>query len=615
MPADSIDSIKSRIIRNASRNWGYSDTQDINSFDPIVAMLIGALAEELHNISGEVQQSDTRVVEKMIDLLFKQNAFTHFPAHAIAFAKPIQSKVTINQNYQFTFDKTVKSNGNGDSSNEKKQVFFTPTGSFNLFKGNVKYMYAGGQLFQFFGQLKETIANSKKRQVHSHSKLYLGLDLDTLTNLLDGLSLLFIIKNKQEEERFYQLLSLAKWRLNGKEVEFKKGLSDAGQNTENSFLEMIRKENDLSFKTCKYVNELYGKYFVSLAHNNYKLKDFLNGNGIPHELKDTIPDKVVSTLPTNTVWLEIEFPQTVSADFINDLTVTLNCFPIINRELNESTHSLVEGINTIPLQTDNIFFDTNKVSDSKGTIYNPKDALKEDGTEDYNFIVRQGGIARFDSRDAKEMLKYLVDLTRNEGAAFAANGFDMISSELRQLDQVITRLQHRIDNSPTADDANSYILLHSNYSFERVYIEFWSTCGEFANNIRIGTNLDSFNGADLDSKSISLITKTSGGRQKLSKEDKLNKLRSSLLSKGRIVTQEDIKALCFEHFADELKKVEIKKGIQMHQSEKTGMVRTLDIYLFLKNKENENVQHKTEGLKARLKQGSLNLLPYRVFIK
>jgi len=88
-----------------------------------------------------------------------------------------------------------------------------------------------------------------------------------------------------------------------------------------------------------------------------------------------------------------------------------------------------------------------------------------------------------------------------------------------------------------------------------------------------------------------------------------------LLSKGRIVTQEDIKALCFEHFADELKKVEIKKGIQMHQSEKTGMVRTLDIYLFLKNKENENVQHKTEGLKARLKQGSLNLLPYRVFIK
>ena len=615
MPIDSIDSIKSRIIRNASRNWGYSDTQDINSFDPIVGMLIGALAEELHNLSGEVQQSDARVVEKIIDLLFKQNAFTHFPAHAIATAKPIHSKVTINQSYQLYFEKTVESNGNGDSSNEKKQVFFTPTGSFNLFKGSVKYMYAGGQLFQLSGQLKETIADSKKKQIISHSKLQLGLDIDVLTNLLDGLSLLFIIKNKQEEERFYHLLSLAKWKLNGQEVEFEKGLVADSQNTENTFLEMVRKENDLSYKTCKYINELYGKYFVSLAHNNYKLKKFLNDNFLPDEIKQTLPEKAVSSIPDNMVWLEIEFPQTISDNFISDLSVALNCFPIINRELNESTHSLVEGINTIPLQADNIFFDINKVSDSQGTVYKPKDTLKEDAADNNNYTVRQGGIARFDSRDAKEMLKYLLDLTRNEGAAFAANGFDMISSELRQLDQVITRLQHRIDNSPTADDANSYILLHSNLSFERIYIEFWSTCGEFANNIRIGTNLDIYSGADLDSKSISLITKTSGGRQKLSKEDKLNKLRSSMLSKGRIVTQEDIKALCFEHFANEIKNVEIKKGVQMHQSEKIGMIRTLDIYLYFKNREDENILYKIDGLKTKLKQGSLNLLPYRVFVK
>jgi hypothetical protein len=47
MLESSKDAIKSRMIRNASGIWGYSDSQDINSFDPIVGMLIGALAEEI----------------------------------------------------------------------------------------------------------------------------------------------------------------------------------------------------------------------------------------------------------------------------------------------------------------------------------------------------------------------------------------------------------------------------------------------------------------------------------------------------------------------------------------------------------------------------------------
>ena len=57
------------MIRNASGIWGYPDSQDINSFDPIVGMIIGALAEELYNISGEIKKTDARIVEKLFELL------------------------------------------------------------------------------------------------------------------------------------------------------------------------------------------------------------------------------------------------------------------------------------------------------------------------------------------------------------------------------------------------------------------------------------------------------------------------------------------------------------------------------------------------------------------
>ena len=106
--------------------------------------------------------------------------------------------------------------------------------------------------------------------------------------------------------------------------------------------------------------------------------------------------------------------------------------------------------------------------------------------------------------------------------------------------------------------------------------------------------------------------------QKLSKEDKLNKLRRMLLSKGRIVTKEDIKALCSELFGTELSEVKIKKGVYLDPSPEKGLARSLDIYLTL-DKQNklagDELEQKTDELKIRLKQESINILPFRVFIR
>jgi hypothetical protein len=133
----------------------------------------------------------------------------------------------------------------------------------------------------------------------------------------------------------------------------------------------------------------------------------------------------------------------------------------------------------------------------------------------------------------------------------------------------------------------------------------------------VGEKLYVYKGSDLNDKSLALVTQTIGGRQKLSNEDKLSKLRRSLLSKGRVVTSEDIKALCFELFGSVLEKAEVRKGVRIESVPGKGLSRTLDIHLNLKGDvkiSEEELQYKTETLKIRLKNESVNLLPYRVFI-
>ncbi|MBN2738648.1 MAG: hypothetical protein JXR70_16825 [Spirochaetales bacterium] len=618
MSSDSIDTIKRRMIRNASRIWGYPDVQEMNSFDPVLTLIIGSLAEELYNISNEINESDDRIVEKFLDLLFSQNIFTHSPAHAIAFAKPMQPRVSITDLNQFYFIKYIHDKEKTANFDSRKNIYFTPTIDSTLFDAEVKFLCAGKYLYETIGQFKEILIEAPPKSPVKNSTLAIGLKLNPLIEILDGLSLFFSFKNLQSGDRFYHTLQAAKWKINGKEVVFRNGLESELANLDDSLFELIKNENNISYKACRYVNDFYSRKFTTLLNGNYQLKDFIsNGNG-PQILTELFNNEKLNLSEKDILWIEIELSHPVSAEEINDLVISTNCFPIINRKLNEYTHSIVKGTNVIPLLTDDLLFDVKKVSDSKDTVYAPLVSIGNDPENDHTYMLRQGGIARFNSRNAKETIKHLIDLVRDEAAAFSVIGTDLISSELKQLDQIISRLEQRMDTSGITNDLNSYLILKSKSDYDKIYVQYWSTTGDEANNIRPGSKLSVHRGMDIDEKSVTLLTQTFGGRQKLSKEDKLNSLRRALLSKGRIVTTEDIKALCFEQFGSDLKTAEVKKGVSLNDLPGKGLSRTLDVHLILKESNNltsDDIWQKTEELKVRLKQDSSNLLPYRIFIQ
>jgi hypothetical protein len=609
------ETISGRMIRTASEVWGFSDTQDVNSFDPLVAMIFAALAEELYKISVDIKKTDARLVEKLHELIFSQQEFTHSPAHAIAKAQPQQARVEISENNQFYYRMKVPATIGKETVYQDKDVYFTPTSVSNLFKAEVKYLAAGKHFFEIADRVKEPIAEWDSSLPADYSKLYAGLQIDNLLDKLDGLSLMFSTRNRIYEDTLHHLMVGATFLLNGKEIQMSKGFEVKSENSDNALAELLRKDSDISYRACQYINDFYKSRFITVACNNYYLKSFKPEDGKELRLNEGFPAKTISALPKDIYWLEVRFSQPLPSELLHEINVFTNCFPIINRELNEFSQSLTKGVNVIPLSSPNLFFDVKRVADSKGTMYEPLHASGSNKADEEGYYVRQGGVARFDSREAVEVIQNLIELVRDERAGFSVLGADMVASELKQLDQILNRLQTRIENSNVKQEAGSYLLLRCKPDYERANIQFWSTCGEEANNIRPDSHLSLQRGTELNSNSIVLITGTSGGRQKLSGEEKMNKLRRALLSKGRVVTAEDIKALCFEEYGTMLQRVELSKGVIIDPAPEKGFMRTIDVHLYLKKQirqTQEEQNQKVDAIKIRLKQESVNLLPYRI---
>jgi hypothetical protein len=614
---ESKEKIKNRMLKNASRAWGYHDTEAENAFDPLVGMIMGAIAFELEQISGDIHDSEARIVEKLVELLTPEPVTGAYPAHGILSAQPHQPTFEIHPTHQFYLNRKVKSAAD-PTRTEQQNIFFTPAGNYKLFNGKVKYIATERTLYEIDKEgYKEVISESGVMFVREHNKIWIGLELGSDLESFEGLSIYFDLRSELHEDTFYQSLARAKWFLNDIPVSFIGGygiINDASKKNEDALFSL---DWDTSSKVCTHVNRFYRKKFMTLV-GDPPVKDYIIRANYPTSLHSIFEEESLKEIKSPCTWIRLEFMQPLPVEVTENIFCSLNCFPVINRQLNKFTHSAKEQINVIPLRSENAFFDMKSVSNTKGNSYMQKAFSRAREIEKGSYILRQGGVGRFDSRNAVEILNYLIELLRDENAAFTILGADMVSSNLRELNQIIARLEQRLAESAVTRENISYLLVNSLPSDQTVYIEFWTTNGLMANNIKPGTPLTVFSGSDFRQETIKFLSSTKGGREKMDTEDGLNAYRRALLSKDRVVTAEDIKALCFEHFGKNLEKVDVKKGIAEGTTSDTGFIRTVDIHIRLHNKavqfQEEELKFLKEDLLVKLEESSMNILPYRIFI-
>jgi hypothetical protein len=227
-------------------------------------------------------------------------------------------------------------------------------------------------------------------------------------------------------------------------------------------------------------------------------------------------------------------------------------------------------------------------------------------------------INRLDQRQAQEILSYLLELLQDESASFAAMDEDFLTSQIIELNQNIARLDQRLKKQSENKSSNPYMVLHALSPGETVFIEYWSTLGESANNIPSGSKCSLFSGSYLDNNSTWLMFTTAGGREKPRGEQKINLLRKGLLSRDRIVTLEDIKIACWEALSDKARDIRVRKIFDIGKTPSVGFIRTILIEIFPQDTRTvieEEWLNVCEDLKISLESKSTANWPYHIMVK
>ena len=608
---ESRDQIKTRLLKNASRAWGYTGTEAENNFDPLVSMLLTATSAELERVSGEIQSSRARILERLVQLLSPDALTGALPAHAIACATPVESRLNLQEDAQYYI----------------KDIYFSPTAAFPLTRSTVRYMATGNTLYRITNPAsKEIFATAGSGKELSPSTLWLAID-EPGASLRDTL-FYFDLRNEAGRQLFYHQLPKAVWYWNGQPIPQAPGYGDRDVCGGGFDLEtLLRRDEDISGKIRQHVNSFYQPHFITLLDPEDRTAGFDN-NVIPPAIATVFPEKALQQVAQQPLrWIAVNFPSTVSSRLLQDVVCVMNGFPVINRRLHEMTFRLQEMINIVPLHTEEIFLDLAEVTNDEGGVLNARSfhGGGDRGSEaSFSMLLRSGGVGRWDERDAGTIIDYLLQLLRDESAAFSTLGNDFMNTEMRQLQQIINKLEQRLSARQLRREQTPYLVIRHDGkgSWKNIFIKYWSTAGEDGNNVKAGSFLHPYKDGGLTNNQVQLVTTSQGGRNRLGTADSVLAYKSALLSRDRLITPEDIKAFCHYQLGQQrVKKISVDKGILIHPGQQQGFVRTIDVTIDIERFAYEEMLEKGEiafwkdQLKQLLEQRSTALLPFRVFIQ
>ena len=605
------EQIKNRMIKRASRMWGYSELESESAFDPVLELLLSACASELEKLRFEQENSRARITDRILEIIFPNQIVGVVPSQTLLQLTPVENNVQLSRYNHF---KAIKKTQNiyDPTQVNTKDIYFSPTLEMKLTTAQVKYLLYGNKVLQqesFFYQ--EEIARSE-RNIPS-GEFWIGIHAPGVEKLED-LCFYIDVNNKEQKEFFTYYLQQVKVFSEGKEYELVEGYNTPTNSIE--YENIISKNYTGIDAIYNEVNQFYQANFFTLKGTIYPKTEeeksvattLLENYFLDHKF---ITEKDI-------IWLQFKFYEVITPKVLENVRIALNCVPAINIRNTEDYKRIKGQLTIYPITGEDSFLDIDYISDNYKKRYDVKNYLSDDNI---SIVLRRGGVARFDERNALEHLQHLLGLIREETASFSAIGNDFaIEEELKQISQNLASIYQNIKEKNLSLNPNPYLIFSSNNKEMDMNftISYWHTAAEEGNDIKTGISLvcDSENKTAI-SKAI-VVKPSFGGRRGLTTSDKILEYRNALLSRGRIVTIADVKTFAKSHFKHTIKGLEVQKGTKKEVSLKGGFKRTIDIYLN-KNKEVEVSETEWEYLKdsflIKLEKASTNIYPYRIFEK
>jgi hypothetical protein len=609
--------IKDRLLKSASTLWNHKGTLPEGSFDPVVGILLGACATELEKISHDIDDTRGRTVERLVQLLYPEVLAGAIPAHGVAFAYPSEKQTTLLANTQFYHATKIEGTGNGSSS-ATKQLYFSPTGPFPLQQSAVALMATTQQVYLMReGIQKEAVATAPSRTYNPYSNT-VWLGIENPEHLTAETFFYIELRHEAGKTLFYEALPSARWQQHGRVLEaqcrYPDGVQVHGQPDPAA---IVSGRTSTMNRALKHINKFYAPRFIQVLG----LDPNCGPTGWPEELAQVYTDNDFKQLKKDKLaWVRIDFPENIyMAGVADDLLISLNCFPVVNRQLMTTQHKLMDYVNILPLSSDGFFLDLDEITNMEGQALHGQNKQDSDSL----FNIHYGGVGRFSEKDAMASVEGLIQLLRDESSAFSSMGNDFLGNELRSIQQSLNKLEQQLAEHHLLKADTPYLLIpdKERAGTGNIYVRYWSTNGAAGNHIKAGTALSLYKSADIRGNSVKLMTVTTGGRNSLNQQDKVLAYKTALLNKEKLVTREDIATFCRLKLALREAAVEVTQGYQVQNNTKGGFSKTIDVFIRLRPDEmrellkSGSVAYWQHDLEAAIEAQSGFFMPLRVFIE
>ncbi len=612
---NSKEIIRNRMLRHAMNYWNIKNTEDL---DPMVKLLMEALSTELYNLGNEVKDTEVRLLEKIATLLAPDFLTCPQPAHAVLHAMPVEYEELLKPNTQFYTQKKISSKQD-ETLDKSIDVFFTVAGNVRLYQVKVSQLFSGNALSSLNAQgQRQLLAQAPGSKRMDNNVIWVGLELNDRITDIGNLFFYFDWKDPGFRSALnYQLLPLGRWFLPGnRELEIIPGIIYEGK--EDADNNSLFSDHEILGLIEEDTRNFYSARYISIKAGQLKQVQQLC-EICPEELAPYLAETDRQKLNKPLLWIKLVFPAAIPQGALDELSIYSNSFPVMNRRLYDGRFRMKGNANIIPLKVSGTeqFLAVHTVSDeTRPYRSNPFSNMEE---ESGTYTMRSGGVERFDGRNAREFISYMLELLRSESAAFSAYGNDFISSTLREMNQRIALMEQKTKSmAGSASEMPHYIIAKPNEGNETIYIEYWTTLAETGNSIRSGTRMQEYSGVKLRADSIFLLSTTTGGKNRLKPEEKVNAFRYGLMTRNRIVTKEDIRSFCFYELGSRISGVSIEKGFELSLHQQEGFRRTIDITLtpaVNEKSDPESWQLLCTRLHAKLQSRSGMSNHYRIFVK
>lgn len=603
--------IKARMLQNATKLWGL---KSIQSLDPFVKLLIDAFSTEVFKANNEIQSINGRILERLAKLLTPTN-YTHpTPAHAIAFCLPDEDREILMDHAEFFFKKHLNS-FRKSQSDKQVEIPFTPIDNVSLVKAQTILMVAGKTVYQIDEQLNKIPIQRIDSDVADYRNIMVGIDLSHYSseNFPEKFSLYCSNPTYEKVDFVYRLLPHIQVFHNNIPLQVTPGIS-YHEAPEKEGYEGIFEEQSIRYKIKEDVKNLYQHKFIEISgiypSQLKKIQD-----GIPQNIDDGSP--VFDQFRNKKIlWLKMEFPPQFTSEILENFSFVMNAFPVYNRGWKKTEYNLDIMGNNIPMETseEEFFLYVEEVVDGLGKRYSEIPFTPNDEIEKGLFTVRKGGMERFTQRNATDLMSHVMELLRDEVAAFAIINRDKVKDVLGEISDKMKGLMKKVDqaNRELKEDVN-YVIIEPLQNSVHTYASFWVCHSSLANNIRPGTELNSQKKLQV----ITLITETTGGAEEKKQSDTILAYKYALTSRDKIISAEDVKNYCKMMLNAELKNVTVRRGTMISDKPREGFIRTVDVqitphnYSFYGRKYWDNL---ADVLKNNIKAKAIDGVEYRVMI-